>query len=161
MPSGPKGVCVRTAGLSRRIGKDAQDRPSSAFACGPIEPAGPLRCPGFPVQRSGLGELRAAFFTESRIRRFGQYRDAGKSRSAPVGMTKLNAVAHLGMSGGGWTDSKKLIWTKLILSRPLRQAQGRLFGTELWIDRLSRSLYSPIYSQSFMARPKSCPDTKH
>src|SRR5271169_6871414 len=29
-------------------------------------------------------------------------------RYAPVdGMTKLRAVAHLGMRGGGWTDSKK------------------------------------------------------
>jgi hypothetical protein len=26
-------------------------------------------------------------------------------------MTKLRAVAHLGMSEGGWTDSKKLIWS--------------------------------------------------
>jgi hypothetical protein len=46
-------------------------------------------------------------------------------------MTKFRAVAHLGISGGGWTESKKLIWTRLILSRPLRQAQGRLYGTLL------------------------------
>jgi hypothetical protein len=31
----------------------------------------PLRSPGFPVQLSGVGELRAAFLTESRIRRLG------------------------------------------------------------------------------------------
>ena len=35
-------------------------------------------------------------------------------------MTKLRAVAHLGISGGGWTDSKKL---SLTLSRP--------YGTDL------------------------------
>jgi hypothetical protein len=29
--------------------------------------------------------------------------------ASPVGMTKLRAVAHLGMRGGGWTESKKLI----------------------------------------------------
>jgi hypothetical protein len=28
-------------------------------------------------------------------------------RYAPVGMTNLSAVAHLGMGGGGWTESKK------------------------------------------------------
>jgi hypothetical protein len=28
-------------------------------------------------------------------------------RFAPVGMTKLRVVAHLGMVGGGWTESKK------------------------------------------------------
>jgi hypothetical protein len=30
----------------------------------------------------------------------------------------LRAVVHLGMSGGGWTESKKLIWTRLTLFRP-------------------------------------------
>src|ERR1700678_1111746 len=43
------------------------------------------------------------------------------------------------LEGGGppwhewrWMDrvEKKLIWTRLTLSRPLRQAQGRLFGTD-------------------------------
>jgi hypothetical protein len=29
-----------------------------------------------------------------------------KSGYAPVGMTKLSALAHLDMSGGGWTDTK-------------------------------------------------------
>jgi hypothetical protein len=39
-------------------------------------------------------------------------------RYAPVGMTNLRAVAHLGMGGGGWTESRKeLIWTT-----PLRNA---------------------------------------
>ena len=37
----------------------------------------PLRYPGFPVQLSGVGELHAAFFTESRIRRLWRYRDLG------------------------------------------------------------------------------------
>ena len=46
-------------------------------------------------------------------------------------MTNLGAMVHLGMSGGGGTESKKLIWTSLTLSRPLRQAQGRLYGTDL------------------------------
>jgi hypothetical protein len=83
-----------------------------AFACGPSETAGPLRL------RSGQS-LRYA--TSDFLSR--------KSGSAPVGMTKLRGVAHLGTSGGGWTESKKLIWTRLTLSRPLRRAQGRLFGT--------------------------------
>ena len=37
----------------------------------------PLRSPGFPIQLSGVGELRAVFLTESRIRRLGRYRDIG------------------------------------------------------------------------------------
>jgi hypothetical protein len=37
----------------------------------------PLRSPGFPVQLSGVGEFRAAFLTESRIRRRGRHRDIG------------------------------------------------------------------------------------
>jgi len=35
-----------------------------------------------------------------------------------LGMTKFRAVAHLGVVGGGRTESKKLIWTSLTLSRP-------------------------------------------
>jgi hypothetical protein len=37
----------------------------------------PLRYLGFPVQLSGVGELDAAFFTESRIRGLVRYRDVG------------------------------------------------------------------------------------
>jgi len=76
----------------------------------------PLRYPGFPVELGGVGELHAAFHTES-------------------GMTNWRAAAHLGMGGGGWTEStkqelhtypdrhvrsrsKKLIWTSMALSRP-------------------------------------------
>ena len=33
--------------------------------------------PGFPVQLSGVGELRAAFLTESRVRHPGWYCDLG------------------------------------------------------------------------------------
>ena len=44
----------------------------------------PLRCPGFPVQRSGLGELRAAFFTESRIRGVDWRSVVGNPESAPT-----------------------------------------------------------------------------
>ena len=69
----------------------------------------PLRYPGFPVQLSGVGELHA----ESRIRGLVRYRDAGNPGSASVprqagtgGMTNLKAVAHLGMGGDGWTESK-------------------------------------------------------
>jgi hypothetical protein len=32
------------------------------------ETAGPLRYPGFPVEVGGVGELHAAFLTESRTR---------------------------------------------------------------------------------------------
>jgi hypothetical protein len=39
----------------------------------------PLRSPGFPIQLGGVGELRAAFLTESRIRHLGRYRDVGNS----------------------------------------------------------------------------------
>jgi len=41
----------------------------------------------------------------------------GNTGSTSVGMTKLRAVAHLGMSGGGWTESKELIWTRLVTRR--------------------------------------------
>jgi hypothetical protein len=37
----------------------------------------PLRDPGFPVLLSGVDELHAAFFTESRIRLLARYRDVG------------------------------------------------------------------------------------
>jgi hypothetical protein len=37
----------------------------------------PLRSPGFPVQLSGVGGLRAAFPTESRIRDLVRYCDVG------------------------------------------------------------------------------------
>jgi hypothetical protein len=37
----------------------------------------PLRYPGFPVQLIGVGELHAAFLTESRIRGLGWYREVG------------------------------------------------------------------------------------
>ena len=46
---------------------------------------------------------------------------ARKSGSAPIGMTKLRAVAHLGMSGDGWTESKKRIWTRLSGLKRLRK----------------------------------------
>ena len=53
--------------------------------------------------------------------RLGRDRDVRKSGSAADGMTKLRAVAHLGMSGGGWKDSKKLKrggFRKLFISLP-------------------------------------------
>jgi hypothetical protein len=37
----------------------------------------PLRNPGFPVMFSGVDELHAAFFTESRIRLLAGYREVG------------------------------------------------------------------------------------
>jgi hypothetical protein len=90
------------------------------FACGPSETAGPsatlarISCPGnpgplslFPVELGGVGELHAAFRNESSTRGCVRRRVAGNP--GPVGMTKLRAVAHLGTSGGGWTESKKLI----------------------------------------------------
>jgi hypothetical protein len=39
--------------------------------------AAPLRNPGFPVMFSGVDELHAAFFTESRIRLLAGYREVG------------------------------------------------------------------------------------
>src|ERR1700733_8748801 len=52
------------------------------------------------------------------------------------GMTKFRAVAHLGMGGGGWIDSKKLIWISMSRPSSLRQAptarrggRGRLSTT--------------------------------
>jgi hypothetical protein len=44
----------------------------------------PLRYPGFPVQLSGVGQLRAAF-CESRIRHRGRYRDVGNTGPLPSG----------------------------------------------------------------------------
>ncbi len=55
-------------------------------------------------------------------------------RYAPVGMTNFRAVAHLGMSGGGWTESKKLIWTRLAESSPGRT---RISCAAWWIQRTS------------------------
>jgi hypothetical protein len=66
-----------------------------------------VRSPGFPVELGGVGELHAAFRNESSTRGCVRRRVAGNP--GPVGMTKLRAVAHLGTSGGGWTESKKLI----------------------------------------------------
>jgi hypothetical protein len=37
----------------------------------------PLRYPGFPVELSGVGEVRAAFFKESRIRGCLWFREVG------------------------------------------------------------------------------------
>ena len=36
-------------------------------------------------------------------------------------MTKLRAMVHLGMGGGGWTSRKKLIRTSLILAVPFNK----------------------------------------
>jgi len=38
-------------------------------------------------------------------------------------MTKLRAVAHLGMSGDGWTESKKRIWTRFVRAK---EAAGKV-----------------------------------
>jgi hypothetical protein len=82
----------------------------SRFARGPSETAGPrstslragspLRYPDFPPSLAALAAPRCR-----------------KSGSAPVRMTKLRAVAHLGIRGGRWTDSKKLIWRRVDLNR--------------------------------------------
>jgi hypothetical protein len=90
------------------------------FACDPSETAGPsLALPRFPAQLCGVGEVRAAFRKPHTS--LGRYRDAGNPGPIQSGMTKLSAVAHLGISGGGWTDSKKLIWISLAVRWPKRQ----------------------------------------
>jgi hypothetical protein len=101
-----------------------------AFACGPNETAGPrstslragspLRYPGFPVQLIGVDELRAAFLTESRIRRLGRYRVVGiRVRSSSTARRDRRDDK---VEGGGppwhewrWMDrvDRKLIWTRL------------------------------------------------
>jgi hypothetical protein len=61
-------------------------------------------------------------------------------------MTKWRVVAHLGSSGGGWTESlnrnlhtiRKLIWTSMTLSRPC----GTQFGKRVV---LTRTLYRLRY----------------
>ena len=65
----------------------------------------PLRCPGFPLSLVALAAPRV-----------------GNPGPLQLGMTKLGAVAHLGMGGDGWTESKKLIWTE-IDSQPLGGTQ--------------------------------------
>jgi hypothetical protein len=99
-------------------------------------------------------------------------------RYAPVGMTDFRAVAYLGIGGGGWTESKKLIWTRLAqsspgrspgfsspipqaaahpgeasFSRPLRQAQGRLSGTSILNLRFSRRPESPAVAHHHTTTP--------
>jgi hypothetical protein len=49
----------------------------------------PLRYPGFPVEFGGVGELHAAFLTESRTRGRWLVPHSRKSGYAPVGMTIL------------------------------------------------------------------------
>ena len=54
-------------------------------------------------------------------------------RYAPVGMTNFRAVAHLGMSGAGWTESKKLVWTSLTLSRSYGTESVGLYCDLTWL----------------------------
>jgi hypothetical protein len=49
----------------------------------------PLRCPGFPVEFGGVGDLHAAFLNESRTRGHVQRCVAGNPGFAPVEMTIL------------------------------------------------------------------------
>jgi hypothetical protein len=71
----------------------------SAFACGPSGTAGPsLTLP----QISCSGNLGVA----------------------PVGMTKFRTVAHLGMGGGGWTESKSGLSSCSYLGSVVRQISG-------------------------------------
>jgi hypothetical protein len=68
----------------------------------------PLRYPGFPAAPGGVGDLHAAFLTESRTRGRWLVPLSRKSRYAPVGMTKFGAAAYLGGGGDGWTESRAL-----------------------------------------------------
>jgi hypothetical protein len=70
------------------------------------DPGFPARCSrrvcscGFPY-----GKPHTSPWAVPRCRKFGS---ASVPRHAGTGgMTKLRAVAHLGMSGGGWTESKR------------------------------------------------------
>jgi hypothetical protein len=92
----------------------------------------PLRYPGFPVQLSGVGERRAAS-------RKAAYVALGGTGSAPVGMTKLRAVANLGSGGGGWTESKKLIGQDRLFSRAI---PSRLRRALIQSRSFFRSLFS-------------------
>jgi hypothetical protein len=84
----------------------------ATFAWGPSETAGPS--PTLPrISRpaqwrwpTSCGFLRKPHTSPWVVLR------SRKSESASVGMTKLRAVAHLGMSGSGWTESKKTNWDK-------------------------------------------------
>jgi hypothetical protein len=114
----------------------------------------PLRYPGFPVELGGVGELHAAFPTESRTRGGWWVPRNRKSRCASVGMTKWRVALHLGSGGEGWTEHssnqpafglpafssthsascaiqkavRPLIWTALTLSRPCETAPRRMLA---------------------------------
>jgi hypothetical protein len=67
-----------------------------------------------------------------------------------LGMTKFRAVAHLGVVGGGRTESKKLIWTSLTLSGPLRITWGR---TDRKISLLGLTDCVNVPSALFLSNP--------
>jgi hypothetical protein len=59
----------------------------------------PLRSAGFPVELRGVGELHAAFLTESRTRGRWLVPRSRKSGYAPVGMTNLCCEENLSSRG--------------------------------------------------------------
>jgi hypothetical protein len=69
----------------------------------------PLRSPGFPVETGGVGELHAAFLTESRTRGCWLVSRSRKSGYAPVGMTKGRAAPTSAAVTEGWTERPQAI----------------------------------------------------
>src|ERR1700689_3921653 len=64
----------------------------------------PLRYPGSSVEVGGVGELHAAFFTESRTRGRWCGQRSRKSGCAPAGMTKGRVVALIRSRRIGWRE---------------------------------------------------------
>ena len=91
----------------------------------------PLRSPRFPVQLSGVGELRAASRWESRIRPLGWYCDIGNP--GPLQWDdKVEGGGRPCMSGGGWTESKKANLDKSDFQPSLSGLFWLLSSTQDW-----------------------------
>jgi hypothetical protein len=103
----------------------------------------PLRYPGFPVELNGVGELHAAFLTESRTRGRWLVPRSRKFGYAPVGMTNLRAMTHLGMGGGGWTDSNTPRAASSEDSRTRRLSTSPIVFWGFSRDQLNRSFILP------------------
>jgi hypothetical protein len=57
---------------------------------------------------------------------------------------KLRAAAHLGMGGGGWTGSKKLIWTSLFSRRHGTNSRTGWFLTDEYPEFCHTSRVRPF-----------------
>jgi hypothetical protein len=130
------------------------DRPS-AFACGPSETAGPrstslprhagagragspLCSPGFPIQLSGVGELRAAFLTKAASVAL----DGTAMQEIRVRSSRDDKVEDGGTPRHEWRwidRFKKLIRTSLTLSRLTAIRIESRCGFSAWCVRIGRS----------------------